>query len=62
MAGPLMGWFADLTSYRDIFGLASCMSLVGLMIFVTTSSKDLPHSLRFALSSGKDVYAVDHTG
>jgi MFS family permease len=61
MAGPLMGWFADLTSYRDIFGLASLMSVLGLLIFITTSSKDLHHSLRFSLSHGKDVYAVEQS-
>lgn len=35
------------------------MTLLGLVIFITTSSKDLPHSLRFALGQGPDVYAAE---
>ena len=59
LSGPIMGWFADVTSYRDIFGVAAMMTALGLLIFMTTSSKDLGHSLRFALSGGKDVYAIE---
>ncbi|MEO0756085.1 MAG: MFS transporter [Cyanobacteria bacterium J06648_16] len=58
LSGPIMGWVADLTSYRDIFALSGLMTLLGLFIFATTSSKDLAHSLRFALAGGRDVYAV----
>ncbi|MEO1403432.1 MAG: MFS transporter [Cyanobacteria bacterium J06635_1] len=58
LSGPLMGWVADLTSYRDIFALAGAMTLLGLVIFITTSSKDLAHSMRFALGRGHDVYAI----
>ena len=58
LAGPLMGQLADLTSYRDIFGLASLMTLIGLVIFITTSSKDISHSLNFSIKGGKDVYAI----
>lgn len=60
LAGPVMGLIADLTSYRDIFGVASLMTMIGLLIFVTTSSKDVQHSLKFSLKGGKDVYAVQH--
>jgi hypothetical protein len=35
------------------------MTLVGLVVFATANSKDLPHSLRFALGHGQDVYAID---
>ncbi|NEP19116.1 MAG: MFS transporter, partial [Leptolyngbya sp. SIO4C1] len=62
LSGPIMGGIADLTSYRDIFAIASVMTLLGLIIFATASSKDLTHSLRFALGSGRDVYAVPHRG
>ncbi|MEO0455645.1 MAG: MFS transporter [Cyanobacteria bacterium P01_A01_bin.114] len=58
LSGPLMGWVADLSSYRDIFALAGAMTLLGLIIFITTSSKDLAHSMRFALGRGRDVYAI----
>ncbi|MEO0540073.1 MAG: MFS transporter [Cyanobacteria bacterium P01_A01_bin.105] len=58
LSGPIMGWIADLTSYRDIFAIAGIMTLLGLVIFITTSSKDLSHSVRFALAGGQDIYAV----
>ncbi len=59
LAGPLFGTFADWASYRDCFGLAGLMTCLGMLIFITTSSKDLSHSLRFSLGQGRDIYAVD---
>ncbi|MBF2034022.1 MAG: MFS transporter [Leptolyngbyaceae cyanobacterium T60_A2020_046] len=59
LAGPIFGSLADWLSYRNTFGLAGAMTFLGFIIFVTASSKDLRHSLRFALSHGRDVYAVD---
>ncbi|MBX2862973.1 MAG: MFS transporter [Leptolyngbyaceae cyanobacterium MAG.088] len=61
LAGPLMGQIADLTSYRDIFGVAALMTIIGLIVFVTTSSKDVTHSLEFSLRGGKDIYAIPHS-
>lgn len=58
LAGPVLGTVADNLSYRDIFGLCSLLILVALGIFITSSSKDLSHSLRFALTGGRDIYAV----
>lgn len=59
LAGPIFGSIADVLSYRGIFGLSGLMTLLGLAIFATASSKDLAHSLRFSLGAGRDVYAVD---
>lgn len=59
LAGPVFGTIADQLSYRGIFGLAGVMTLIGLVIFATANSKDLAHSLRFALGQGRDVYAID---
>ncbi|MGF1460404.1 MAG: MFS transporter [Leptolyngbyaceae cyanobacterium] len=59
LAGPVFGTFADWVSYRGSFGLAALMTFIGLVIFVTTSSKDLSHSLQFSLGHGRDLYAVD---
>jgi MFS family permease len=59
MAGPIFGSFADWMSYRGIFGLSGLMTFIAFVVFVTASSKDLTHSLRFALSHGRDVYAVE---
>ncbi|EKV02617.1 arabinose efflux permease family protein [Leptolyngbya sp. PCC 7375] len=61
LAGPVMGQIADLASYRDIFGVASLMTLLGLAIFITTSSKDINHSIQFSLRGGRDVYAIPHS-
>ena len=61
LAGPVMGLIADLSSYRDIFGVAGVMTVLGLVIFITTSSKDINHSVQFALKGGKDIYAVPHS-
>lgn len=58
LAGPVMGRIADATSYDLVFALAGVMTLFGLFIFITTSSKDLAHSVRFALQGGRDVYAI----
>jgi len=59
LAGPIFGTFADWVSYRDSFGLAALMTFIGLLVFITTSSKDLNHSLQFSLGEGRDVYAVE---
>lgn len=58
LAGPVMGRIADVTSYDLVFAIAGTMTLFGLCIFVTTSSKDIAHSIRFALHGGRDVYAI----
>ena len=59
LAGPVMGRIADVSgSYSLVFALAGSMTLLGLIIFITHSSKDLPHSIRFALNGGRDVYAI----
>lgn len=59
LAGPLLGAIANQISYRGIFGIAAGMAVLGLIVFLTQSSKDLPHSLRFALGLGRDLHAVD---
>ena len=58
LAGPVMGLVADATSYSLVFAASGVMTLVGLLIFITTSSKDVAHSVQFALNGGRDVYAV----
>ncbi|MGJ3245948.1 MAG: MFS transporter [Elainellaceae cyanobacterium] len=58
MAGPIVGAIADQFGYRDVFGLAAILGLVGLGVFLTQSSKDVAQSLRFATGRGPDVYAI----
>lgn len=58
IAGPVLGAVAEQVGYRNIFGFASGLTFLAIIIFLTQSSKDLPHSLRFALGKGRDVYAL----
>lgn len=58
IAGPVLGSVAQHVGYRHIFGFASGLTFLGMIIFLTQCSKDLPHSLRFALGKGRDVYAT----
>jgi len=59
IAGPVLGSVAEQVGYRNIFGFASGLTFLAIIIFLTQSSKDLPHSLRFALGRGRDVYALN---
>ncbi|NEQ95687.1 MAG: MFS transporter [Cyanothece sp. SIO2G6] len=59
IAGPTMQTLALRIGYGNIFGLVTALIVLGLMIFLTCSSKDLAHSIRFALGKSRDVYAVD---
>lgn len=60
IAGPVLGSVAEQVGYRNIFGFASSLTFLAIIIFLTQSSKDLPHSLRFALGKGRDVYALSN--
>jgi len=59
MAGPLLGAIATQTSFRTVFAISSGLSILGLLVFLVFSSKDMAHSLRFALGRGRDLYALD---
>ncbi|RMF66848.1 MAG: MFS transporter, partial [Cyanobacteria bacterium J069] len=61
LAGPLLGAVAAQVGFRAIFGWSAVLTAIALLIFLAFSSKDTPHSLRFALGRGGDVYAVDST-
>lgn len=58
IAGPSLGFIADLVSYRGLFGLAAALAGLGLALFITCSGKNLGHSIRFALAGGVDSYAL----
>ncbi len=57
-AGPSLGIVADIIGYRAIFAITAVLVFVGLLAFLTLSSKDVHHSWRFALGKGHDVYAL----
>jgi MFS family permease len=59
LAGPTLGFVAEQVGYRNMFGLAASLAALALLIFVTLSSKDLSHSMKFAIGRGKDVYALN---
>jgi MFS family permease len=58
IAGPALGAIAVQLGYRSIFGIAAGLAFLGLLVFLMFSSKDLSHSIRYALGRGRDVYAV----
>lgn len=58
IAGPVFGSFADRLGYRGIFALTMGLAFLSVIIFITLSSKNLSHSLRFAIGRERDIYAV----
>ncbi len=57
IAGPGLGALAKTLSYSGLFFLATLLSAIALIVFMTYSSKSLAHSLRFALGREADLYA-----
>lgn len=62
IAGPVFGCVAEQSGYRGVFTLSTGLLLVALIVFITQSSKDLRHSLRYALGQERDIYALDNRG
>jgi MFS family permease len=58
MAGPIVGFAAEQFGFANMFGFAAGLTALGILIFLTQSSKDLPSSFRFALGRGQDAYAL----
>jgi MFS family permease len=58
LAGPLFGSFGGGLSYQVLFQGATGLAIAALAAFLTLSSQDLQHSLRFALGQGQDIYAL----
>lgn len=58
IAGPLFGAITEITGFRGIFVVCSGLGILALIMFITHSSKNLSHSLRFALGQDRDAYAV----
>jgi len=59
LAGPGIGILAEMLGYRGLFQVAVTLAALALLVFLTRSSKSVPHSLRFAIGREKDVYAVN---
>jgi len=58
VAGPVLGAIAQYVGYRHLFGFAAGLTALAIVVFLTQSSKDISHSLRFALGKGRDIYAL----
>jgi MFS family permease len=58
LAGPLLGLVAEELGYANLFLYASGLSFLGILVFLTQSSKDLNSSVRFALGKAEDAYAL----
>jgi len=58
IAGPVLGAIAQQVGYRQLFGFAASLAAIAIVVFCTQSSKDISHSIRYALGKGKDVYAL----
>lgn len=61
IAGPIFGFVAEPVGYRSLFGFCAILAFVGLLVFVTLSSKNLTCSLKFASGRGRDLYAINQT-
>lgn len=61
IAGPLFGSLSEVLGYRGLFTVGIGLATLALTIFFTRSSKDIPHSLRFALGRAGDAYAIGQT-
>ena len=58
LAGPIFGTFAEILSYRSIFGLTTGFTVLAMIIFLTQSSRNVLESVRFALGRTEDIYAI----
>lgn len=61
IAGPVVGYIAQSTSYRHVFGLSFGLTLLAILIFMSQSNHGVFQSLRFALGRSKDVYQQSAT-
>ncbi|MBD2178086.1 MFS transporter [Pseudanabaena sp. FACHB-1998] len=58
IAGPTMGKMIAWVGITNIFGIATGLCLLGLVIFATQSNKTVTESFRFAIGQTRDRYAL----
>ncbi|MEB3281715.1 MAG: MFS transporter [Lyngbya sp.] len=56
IAGPIFGWVAEQVGYSNMYLLNAGLALLGLIIFITQSSRNISDSIKFALGKGEDIY------
>lgn len=56
LAGPLFGWVAEQVGYSNMYLLSAGLALLGLIIFITQSSRNISDSMKFAFGKAEDIY------
>jgi MFS family permease len=56
IAGPLFGWIAEQVGYSNMYLFDAGLALIGFIIFITQSSRNIPDSIKFALGQVEDIY------
>ncbi len=59
IAGPTLGAIAEVVGLRNMFAICALLAVVAFFTFLTQSSKNLRHSLKFAIGRERDVYALN---
>ncbi|AUT02333.1 MFS transporter [Nostoc sp. CENA543] len=60
IAAPMLGFVAGKVGYHNMYGYTAALTSLGLIIFLTLSSKNTLESLRFALGRGSDAYSLNN--
>lgn len=61
IAAPILGFVAERFGYHNMYCYTAILTSLGLIIFLTRSSKNLSQSLSFALGRGKDAYSLNNS-
>jgi MFS family permease len=59
LAGPVVGGLVKQLGLQTAFAVATGLSLLALLVFLTQSSGNVGRSWRFATGRGQDVFALD---
>jgi MFS family permease len=57
LVGPIFGSLN--IDYTYLFAMAAVLSVIGMLVFITFSNKNLAYSWRFALGNAPDYYALE---
>ncbi|MEL7036874.1 MAG: MFS transporter [Cyanobacteria bacterium J06592_8] len=57
LAGPMFGWVVEQVGYSNMYLLNAGLAFLGLVTFITQSSRNIPNSIKFAFGKAEDIYA-----
>lgn len=60
IAAPILGFIAENFGYQNMYGYTAILTFLGLIIFLTLSSKNPSQSLLFALGRSQDAYSLNN--